>query len=212
MHTFDETSCAKGKPLRSLWTADEARMVKHILNNLTVKQWNLPSTEVERDLSGDWTIWIPEGGGGGGSIYSSYFTVKTETTDLGCFIIVTDGGEDSPAYSGAVKINGVRVDVALFAENQSVEGLVYVWLYSYMTQYGPAARVVTANELSSKYPLPGNLDGGLVYACQLLGRVTIVQNEDLKFSATSINQDYLHGGEHVEHLWAQCELAEDEGE
>ena len=64
MHTLDETSCAKGKPLRSLWTADEARMVKHILNNLTVKQWNLPSTEVERDLSGDWTIWIPEGGGG----------------------------------------------------------------------------------------------------------------------------------------------------
>ena len=62
MHTLDETSCAKGKPLRSLWTADEARMVKHILNNLTVKQWNLPSTEVERDLSGDWTIWIPEGG------------------------------------------------------------------------------------------------------------------------------------------------------
>ena len=62
MHTLDETSCAKGKPLRSLWTADEARMVKHILNNLTVKQWNLPSTEVERDPSGDWTIWIPEGG------------------------------------------------------------------------------------------------------------------------------------------------------
>ena len=62
MHFLDETSCAKGKPIRSLWTADEARMVKHILNNLTVKQWNLPSTEVERDLSGDWTIWIPGGG------------------------------------------------------------------------------------------------------------------------------------------------------
>jgi hypothetical protein len=64
VHTLDETSCAKGKPLRTLWTADEARLVKRILNNLTVKQWNLPSTEVERDLSGDWTIWIPEGGGG----------------------------------------------------------------------------------------------------------------------------------------------------
>jgi hypothetical protein len=50
-----------------MWTADEARMVKHILNNLTVKQWNLPSTEVERDLSGDWTIWIPEGGSGEGA-------------------------------------------------------------------------------------------------------------------------------------------------
>jgi len=42
-------------------------MVKHILNNLTVRQWNLPSTEVERDPSGDWTIWIPEGGGGAGA-------------------------------------------------------------------------------------------------------------------------------------------------
>ncbi len=67
MHFLDETSCAKGKPIRSRWTADEARMVKHILNNLTVKQWNLPSTEVERDPSGDWTIWIPEGGGGAAS-------------------------------------------------------------------------------------------------------------------------------------------------
>lgn len=67
MHTLDETSCTKGKPLRSLWTADEARMVKHILNNLTVKQWNLPSTEVERNPSGDWTIWIPEGGAASGA-------------------------------------------------------------------------------------------------------------------------------------------------
>lgn len=72
MHILDETSCAKGKPIRSLWTADEARMVKHILNNLTVKQWNLPSTEVERDMSGDWTIWIPEGGGGGHGEWSGF--------------------------------------------------------------------------------------------------------------------------------------------
>lgn len=72
MHFLDETSCAKGKPLRTLWTADEARMVKHILNNLTVKQWNLPSTEVERDLSGDWTIWIPEGGGAASGAWSGF--------------------------------------------------------------------------------------------------------------------------------------------
>ncbi len=72
MHFLDETSCAKGKPIRSLWTADEARMVKHILNNLTVRQWNLPSTEVERDLSGDWTIWIPGGGGGAWSGFVWY--------------------------------------------------------------------------------------------------------------------------------------------
>lgn len=80
MHTLDETSCAKGKPLRSLWTADEARMVKHILNNLTVKQWNLPSTEVERDLSGDWTIWIPEGGSGTEGDYAFKITA-TENMD-----------------------------------------------------------------------------------------------------------------------------------
>lgn len=70
MHILDETSCAKGKPLRSLWTADEARMVKHILNNLTVKQWNLPSTEVERDPSGNWTIWIPSGSSGSTGDYA----------------------------------------------------------------------------------------------------------------------------------------------
>lgn len=158
----------------------------------------------------DWRL--PGGGGGGGSTYSSYFKVSTETSDLGCFIIVTDGGEEHPVYSGAVKINGVRVDVDTFAEIQSVSGLVYVWLYSYMMPYGPAARVVTTNPLTFPYPLPGNPDGGLVYACQLLGRVTIAQNADGTFYATSLNQDYLHGGEHVEHLWAQCELAEDEGE
>ncbi len=205
MHTLDEASCAKGKPLRSLWTADEARMVKHILNNLTVKQWNLPSTEVERDLSGDWTIWIPEGGGGAGtSAYRSYFRViDASTTDPDvCKIGVTNGSSemlDPVGNCGAVKINGERVDVEAVTETITADGVYHVWIHSWIDAAdGPNAEIIVG-PVDDNTP-PDNPNGGNAFANQLAGRVTVADDV-----ITSITQDYLTGGEHTELLFGDCE-------
>jgi len=65
---LDETTCRPRSPLRKMWTADEARLVKHVLTNLEVRQWDKSYTEVDRsDPFGNWIIWIPEGGGGAAS-------------------------------------------------------------------------------------------------------------------------------------------------
>ena len=200
MHTLDETSCAKGKPLRSLWTADEARMVKHILNNLTVKQWNLPSTEVERDLSGDWTIWIPEGGSGGTSAYRSYFRViNASTTDPDvCKIGVTSGGNTVSGICGTVKINGDRADVTAVKKTLSSDGVYYVWIHSWIDAAdGPDAEIIVG-PVDVSTP-PDNPNGGIAFANQLAGRVTVEDG-----AITSITQDYLRGGEHFELLFGDC--------
>ena len=201
MHTLDETSCAKGKPLRSLWTADEARMVKHILNNLTVKQWNLPSTEVERDLSGDWTIWIPEGGGGAGtSAYRSYFRViNASTTDPDvCKIGVTDGRTTVSSSCGTVKINGERANVTAVEETLSSDGVYYVWIHSWIDAVDGAQAEIIVGEADDDDP-PDNPNGGIAFANQLAGRVTVADG-----AITSITQDYLRGGEHFELLFGDC--------
>lgn len=202
---LDETTCTKGAPLRQLWTADEARMVKHILNNLTVKQWNLPSTEVERDLSGDWTIWIPEGGGGAGtSAYRSYFRViNASTTDSDvCKIGVTSGGNTVSGICGTVKINGDRADVTAVEETLSSDGVYYVWIHSWIdAEDGPNAEIIVG-PVDDNTP-PDNPNGGIAFASQLAGRVTVLDG-----AIASITQDYLTGGEHTELLFGDCEGGE----
>ena len=205
MHFLDETSCAKGKPLRTLWTADEARMVKHILNNLTVKQWNLPSTEVERDLSGDWTIWIPEGGAAAtAATYCSYFRViNASTTDPDvCKIGVTDGGMTVSGSCGTVKINGDRANVTAVVKTLSSDGVYYVWIHSWIdAEDGPKAEIIVG-PVDVSTP-PDNPNGGIAFASQLAGRVTVADDV-----ITSITQDYLRGGEHTELLFGDCEGGE----
>ncbi len=177
-------------------------MVKHILNNLTVKQWNLPSTEVERDPSGDWTIWIPEGGGGAGtSAYRSYFRViNASTTDPDvCKIGVTSGGTTVSGICGTVKINGDRADVTAVEETLSSDGVYYVWIHSWIDAAdGPNAEIIVG-PVDDNTP-PDNPNGGIAFASQLAGRVTVLDG-----AIASITQDYLTGGEHTELLFGDCE-------
>jgi len=175
-------------------------MVKHILNNLTVKQWNLPSTEVERDLSGDWTIWIPEGGSGGTSAYRSYFRViNASTTDPDvCKIGVTSGGNTVSGICGTVKINGDRADVTAVKKTLSSDGVYYVWIHSWIDAAdGPDAEIIVG-PVDVSTP-PDNPNGGIAFANQLAGRVTVEDG-----AITSITQDYLRGGEHFELLFGDC--------
>lgn len=207
MHILDETSCAKGKPIRSLWTADEARMVKHILNNLTVKQWNLPSTEVERDMSGDWTIWIPSGSSSSVS-YSSYFRVIDASTPDLCKIGVTDGGwldpDNDPGICGAVKVNKFVVNVPPYlSDTILLGGLFYVWLVSWISESDGAGCKIVVGDLTRPTETDISAPYVISYGSQLLGRVYVELVEG-KARIIGITQDYLRGGEAVELLWGVC--------
>ncbi len=208
MRTLDETSCAKGKPLRTLWTADEARLVKRILNNLTVKQWNLPSTEVERDLSGDWTIWIPEGGSGGTSTsaYRSYFKVADASTEIGgCIVAVKDGGtyeEPSTVRCGTVIVNGERVDLPYFSQGISEAGTYYIWVQSWISASIGAYAKIIVGDLDTD-TAPDDQNGSLAFSNRLIGRIKVEEIGEI-LTITQITQDFLSGGELIEFIFGNC--------
>ena len=61
MTVLNESSCRRGVAANRLFSADEARMIKRILNTLSVQEWDLPYTQVDRsDASGAWVIYIPK--------------------------------------------------------------------------------------------------------------------------------------------------------
>ena len=204
---LDETTCRPRSPLRKMWTAGEARLVKHVLTNLEVRQWDRSYTEVDRsDPFGNWVIWIPFGTGGGtsSSAYTSYFkVVDASTTDPDvCKIGVTNGSSemlDPVGNCGAVKINGERVDVEAVTETITADGVYHVWIHSWIDAAdGPNAEIIVG-PVDDNTP-PDNPNGGIAFASQLAGRVTVEDD-----AITSITQDYLRGGEHFELLFGDCE-------
>jgi hypothetical protein len=142
--------------------------------------------------------------GGGGSIYSSYFTVIDASTydENGtitlCKIGVTDGGTTVSGSCGTVKINGYRANVTAIAETITDDGVYHVWIHSWIdAEDGPAAEIIvgTADDDTP----PDNPNGGIAFANQLAGRVTVLDG-----AIASITQDYLRGGEHFELLYGDC--------
>ncbi|OQB34670.1 MAG: hypothetical protein BWY06_03397 [Candidatus Latescibacteria bacterium ADurb.Bin168] len=202
---LDETTCRPRSPLRKMWTAGEARLVKHVLTNLEVRQWDRSYTEVDRsDPFGNWVIWIPFGTGSGASEYRSYFRViNASTTDPDvCKIGVTSGGTTVSGNCGTVKINGDRADVTAVEKTLSSDGTYYVWIHSWIGASAGASAAIIVGSADDDDP-PDNPNGGIAYASQLAGRVTVLDGE-----ITSITQDYLRGGEHVELLFGDCEGGE----
>ena len=148
---------------------------------------------------------IGDYGGGGGSIYSSYFTVIDASTydENGtitlCKIGVTDGGTTVSGICGAVKINGDRVYVTAVKKTLSSDGVYYVWIHSWIdAEDGPNAEIIVGGATP-----PDNPNGGIAFASQLAGRVTVLDG-----AIASITQDYLKGGEHTELLFGDCEGGE----
>ena len=142
--------------------------------------------------------------GGGGSIYSSYFTVIDASTydENGtitlCKIGVTSGGTTVSGSCGTVKINGYRANVTAIAETITDDGVYHVWIHSWIdAEDGPAAEIIvgTADDDTP----PDNPNGGIAFANQLAGRVTVLDG-----AIASITQDYLRGGEHFELLYGDC--------
>ena len=147
---------------------------------------------------------IGDYGGGGGSIYSSYFRViNASTTDPDvCKIGVTSGGTTVFGNCGTVKINNERADVAAVTETLSAAGTYYVWIHSWIdAEDGPNAEIIVG-PVDDNTP-PDNPNGGIAFASQLAGRVTVLDG-----AIASITQDYLAGGEHTELLFGDCEGGE----
>lgn len=143
--------------------------------------------------------------GGGGSTYSSYFTVIDASTydENGtitlCKIRVIDGGTTVSSICGAVKINGDRAYVTAVEETLSSDGVYYVWIHSWIdAEDGPNAEIIVGGATP-----PDNPNGGIAFASQLAGRVTVLDG-----AIASITQDYLAGGEHTELLFGDCEGGE----
>ena len=147
---------------------------------------------------------IGNGVGGGSSAYSSYFKViDASTTDPDvCKVGVTNGSSemlDPVGNCGAVKINGERVDVEAVTETITADGVYHVWIHSWIDAAdGPNAEIIVG-PVDDNTP-PDNPNGGIAFASQLAGRVTVEDD-----AITSITQDYLRGGEHFEMLFGDCE-------
>lgn len=177
MHLLDETSCTKGAPLRSLWTADEARMVKRILNNLTVRQRSIPSTEIERDPDGNWTIWIPIGEGGA-STYNGFFKLTVSGGVVTC--------SDGYGY-----VNGTRVYVGATHGQISNNQTLSAWIEGSISADGEKHLDV---KISNSYVPTADRKG---LAILLAGTVTT----DANGISTIIQQQH---GEAVLMIYGEC--------
>ena len=155
------------------------------------------------EIDGDYPCMIPGipgGGGGGGFIYSSYFKViDASTTDpYVCKIGVIDGTAPDSGSCGTVKINGDRANVNAVKETLSSDGVYYVWIHSWIdAEDGPKSEIIVG-DVDDDDP-PDNPNGGIAFANQLAGRVTVLGG-----AIASITQDYLTGGEHTELLFGDC--------
>ena len=150
---------------------------------------------------------IGDYGSGGTSAYCSYFRViNASTTDPDvCKIGVTNGSSemlDPVGNCGTVKINGDRVDVEAVTETITDDGVYHVWIHSWIdAEDGPDAEIIVG-PVDVSTP-PDNPNGGIAFASQLAGRVTVLDG-----AIASITQDYLAGGEHTELLFGDCEGGE----
>ena len=158
-------------------------------------------------IEDDFPEWPVMQGEGGGSDYASYFKViDASTTDPDvCKIGVTNGSSemlDPVGNCGAVKINGERVDVEAVTETITADGVYHVWIHSWIDAAdGPDAEIIVG-PVDVSTP-PDNPNGGIAFASQLAGRVTVLDG-----AIDSITQDYLTGGEHTELLFGDCEGGE----
>ena len=161
---------------------------------------------IEENARGSVTITVGRGKAGGGtssSAYTSYFkVVDASTTDpAACKIGVTNGSSemlDPVGNCGAVKINGERVDVEAVTETITADGVYHVWIHSWIdAEDGPKSEIIVG-DVDDDDP-PDNPNGGVAFANQLAGRVTVADD-----AITSITQDYLRGGEHFELLFGDC--------
>lgn len=162
------------------------------------------SVTVRKNYKGGLTIGAPPATGTSAAAeYASYFKVYDASTETACKIGVTDGGTPTPALCGVAKVNGTYIalnDPVPWTVTVASAGVYHVWLHMWIDVNGEHADIRLGDGGADDDDPPDNPHGGLAFSSQLLGRVTVA-NEAI----TSVNQDYLRGGEHSEYLFGDCD-------
>jgi hypothetical protein len=121
MTELNENRGRPGGSIKSLWTADEVRLVKHFINTFQIRQWDFPYTYVDRsDPEGEWILNVPRAAPKQGciSVRSTSITDGAEAeweltyaTNTDVLELTTDSGGIDVI---AIKVAGVyHVDMAL---------------------------------------------------------------------------------------------------
>lgn len=151
------------------------------------------------EIDGDFPQQILMGGGDDSAAeYASYFKVIDASDGSTCKIGVTDGRTTVSGSCGTVKINGDRANVTAVEKTLSSDGVYYVWIHSWIDAVDGAQAEIIVGPVNGSTP-PDNPNGGIAFANQLAGRVTVDDG-----AITGITQDYLTGGEHTELLFGDC--------
>lgn len=179
--------------------------IKAILDAHSVALDNVEGEDgisVRKNWKGGLTIGAGSSSGlSGQASYNSYFKVYDASSGGVLKIGVKDGGDSQSEQCGAVIINGSRKSVENgLSEEITASGCA--WLMSWVEATDIKAEIVFTNWTKDPDP-PAE---GIIYAAKLLGRWTYEAGDPPSIS--SINQDYLSGGEHLEILWSRCEPAE----
>lgn len=146
--------------------------------------------------------------GSGGYEYRSYFRVIDASTYdasgnlTACKIGVTGGGDEATGNCGVVKVNGYIAVVAADTETITAAGTYRVWLHMWEDAVDGVSGEIIFNS-QGVTTRPDNPNGGVAFSSQLVGDVTVTDN-DGDLVVTDIVQHYLRGGEHVEYLWGDC--------
>lgn len=178
-------------------------MLPHPLRGLTDNYTNYASPLIATLDSEGEAYWGPGQKENVAFEYRSFFRVVVNVTGTGFIVCVTPGSDspDGETYCGAVKINGVRVNVPIVCQTYTDGGHVVAWLHSWLDSFGAHADIVFG---SDKNTPPGNPNGGFAFGSQLLGEVTVVEQAGA-FLLNDLKQHYLRGGEHTEILVGECD-------
>lgn len=178
-------------------------MLPHPLRGLTDNYTNYASPLIATLDSEGEAYWGPGDGGDSAAEYASYFKVIDASDGDGCKIGVTSGGAVAAGICGVVKINNEQAAVEAVTEALSGAGTYYVWIHSWIDAVDGAQAEIIVGAADDDDP-PDNPNGGIAFANQLAGRVTVAKDDNDKLSISQITQDYLRGGEHFELLFGDC--------
>ena len=105
----------KGVPLRKLWSAAEAAMVKRFVRDLRVQIWNLPYTEVDAENA---VIYLPHSRGarGGVDINAYFWAVQSGVNSVKVMAGATQRAGHDPVDRGEQEFDDITEDSVIFAE------------------------------------------------------------------------------------------------
>lgn len=143
MAQLNEYSCRPGARLRNLFTAWEARAVKHFINSFKVVTWNGAEPRIDRsDPYGEYTIYIPRTGTGVNyrkyAFGYSLSTVEGETEEDPSTTICT-------IQPGAIRMHGAGVYYLAAAAEVTLDPMSEPWVYASCPRGGGSVSIAASS-------------------------------------------------------------------